>query len=164
MMPDHGSYDNALGLIVALAICGVGVLAFLISRANGARRSFSSGRRQDELALETLRGVVDAQRAHTMTWFAACAAGSLALVALGMAVLLPLAAAFVGVGIGRVRRLQRLAALTDADVTRVVSDGHFLFAAKDRVLLGWVAASPAVVARATRVPLARVRRTRQHRA
>ena len=162
MMPDHVSYDIG-GLVVALAICGVGVLGFLVSRANGARRSFSSGRRQDELALETLLGVVDAQRARTITWFAAWAIASFALVALGMAVLLPFSFAFAAVGIGRVRRLNRLAALTDNDVTRVVSDGHFLFAAKDRVLLGWVAAPPTVVARATRVPLARARRARHQR-
>ena len=157
----HG--NEADGVTVALALCGLGLLAFMFSRANGARRSFSSGRRQDEIDLVVLHRIVETASTRTILWFAACFACELAVVALDADVLLPLPIAFLLVGIGRARRLGRLAALRADGTTRVVSDGHFLFGARDKTLVGWVAASPACVARARQLPIARLRSTSARR-
>ena len=72
-------------------------------------------------------------------------------------VLIVTPALLTAVGVVTLCRLQMLLGLRAEPALRVSAHGDFLFVARGRRLVGWVAAPPRLVARASRLPVATLR-------
>jgi hypothetical protein len=156
--------DDAQGLAVALALMGLCGFAFVLTRANAVRRTFATSRHMVESDLDVLKHVSEAQRGRTAAFVVVCAF-VLAIVTalpleLGTSVMLsaPLTM-LLAAGVIGLCRLQLLLELQPEPSLRVMSHGHHLFAARGKRLIGWVAAPPSVVARASRLPVATMLRS-----
>ena len=154
--------SDAQGVAVAFALMGLCGFAFALTRANAVRRTFATSHHLAESDLELLKSVAHAQRTRT-TWFAALCAGavfvatSLPLEPSARAVLALTPAMLLAISLVALCRLQLLLGLRAEPGLRVRSHGHHLFASRGKRLVGWVAAPPSLVARASRLPVATVR-------
>lgn len=154
--------SDAQGVAVAFALMGLCGFAFALTRANAVRRTFATSHHLAESSLELLENVARAQRSRT-SWFAALCAGlvlvatSLPIAAETRAVLAITPAMLFAISLVALCRLQLLLGLRPEPGLRVRSHGHHLFASRGNRLVGWVAAPPHLVARASRLPVATVR-------
>lgn len=159
-MPD--GYENMQGLAVAFALMGLCGFAFAITRGNAVRRTFATSHHMASADLDALKAVARVQRRRVAAFAAVCTLALAALSALDVPVELRsllsvtpsllLAVAIVGL-----TRVQLLMGLEHEPTLRVLSHGHHLFVARGRRLVGWVAAPPTLLARASRLPVATLR-------
>ena len=154
--------DNSQGVAVAFALMGVCGLAYAITRANAVRRTFATSRLRVDTELDLLKSVAREQRRRTAVFAAASALvlfaiGSLPLELDTRVVLIVTPALLTAVGVVTLCRLQMLLGLRAEPALRVSAHGDFLFVARGRRLVGWVAAPPRLVARASRLPVATLR-------
>lgn len=151
--------DDFQGLAVAVALMGLCGVAFVLTRANAVRRTFATSRQLVPVEQALLEVVARAQRRRSVVFASACMLSVLAISALPIDLgartllmatpLLLLATTLFGL-----TRLQQL--LEPDGELRVLSHGHHLFAARGKRLVGWVAAPPRLVARASHLPVATV--------
>lgn len=151
--------ENMQGLAVAFALMGLCGFAFAITRGNAVRRTFATSHHMTNTDLEVIKAVARVQRRRVAAF-----AGGCTLVLAGLAALpvpaevrsllsvtpsMLLAVAVVGL-----TRVQLLLGLEHEPTLRVLSHGHHLFVARGTRLVGWVAAPPNLVARASGLPVA----------
>lgn len=154
--------DNSQGVAVAFALMGVCGLAYAITRANAVRRTFATSRLRVATELELLKSVARAQRRRTAVFaafsaLAAFAIGSLPIDLDTRIVLGVTPALLMTIAIVTLCRLQMLLGLRAEPALRVSAHGDFLFVARGKRLVGWVAAPPKLVARASGLPVATLR-------
>lgn len=152
--------DDSQGLAVAFALMGLCAFAFVLTRANAVRRTFATSRYLVPVDQALLTVVARAQRKRSVAFAAACMVTAMIISALPLdlgarAILMATPMLLLATTLFGLTRLQQLLE-PDAEV-RVLSHGHHLFAARGRRLVGWVAAPPGLVARASRFPVASVR-------
>ena len=156
------AHDDSFGLIVAFTLMGFCALGFVITRGNAVRRTFATSRHFDVIELEVVIRVARIQRNRAALFALVCAAvlyGSTRLPlppgALFFVSATPLL--LLGIAMVAVCRLQVLMGLHAEPPLRAFSHGDYLFAARGARLVDWVAASPRLLARASSLPVARVR-------
>jgi hypothetical protein len=157
----HG--DDIHGLAVAFALMGLCGLAFAITRDNAVRRTFATSRQFDDAELDVAQAVAQISRRRAVVFLAGCTVAQAGVAILpidpfarGILATAPLV--LFAAGLGALLRLQRvLAVRPDSDV-RITSHGNHLFASQGGELVGWVAAPPALIARASGLPSARILR------
>jgi hypothetical protein len=158
-----GTSRDDRGVAVAFMLMGLCTLAFAITRGNAVRRTFATSRHFADADLVQLQSVAYAQRART-AWFAcACGIVLLAIASLPiehdaqMMLAVP-PAMLLAIAIVALRRLQILIGLRPEPCLRVMAHGPYLFAARGKRLVGWVGATPSMIARASGLPTATARR------
>jgi len=155
--------DEWHGAAMAFALMGLCGLAFSVTRANAVRRTFATSQRMVEAHPDVMKRVVRTQSARTAMFIGICAA------ALGIVATLPIElearvilavtpAMLLTIGMIALYRLVLLDTLEPDEHTRVTSHGDYLFVARDKRLVGWVAAPPALLARASALPTAKLHR------
>lgn len=155
------SSDDARGAAVMFAFMGLCSLVYAVTRATAVRRTFVTSRRMVEAERTLLQLVARRQLWRALAFAAGCMIVGSAVSALPLeldirAILSVTPTAMLVVALVSARRLQQLLFVQgDADV-QVTSHGHFLYASRDGHLLGWVAAPPKLIARATELPVARL--------
>ncbi len=160
--PRAAGSSDVHGVAVAFMLMGLCGFAFAITRANAVRRTFATSHHMADSDLDVLKAVVYTQRRRTLAFIAGCALALAMLASLPFdvqtrAVLSLTPTMLLAVGAFGLCRLQLLLALRDDPSLRVLSHGEYLFAARGRRLVGWVAAPPALVARASKLPVATLR-------
>lgn len=159
-MAQDGS--DAQGAAIAFALMGLCGFAFAVTRANAVRRTFATSHHMDASSLELLKRVAQAQRFRTAVFTGVCALVLLVVARLPVELdalvgLVVTPAMLMTIGIVALCRLQLLLGLREEPQLRVLAHGHHLFAARGKRLVGWVAAPPSIVARASGLPVATVR-------
>jgi hypothetical protein len=155
-----GAADDSQGAAIALmGLCG---FAFALTRANAVRRTFATSHHMVDAELDLVKRVARAQRGRTELFVIACALAVAAIMSLPLAlgaraVLAMTPAMLMATGFVALCRLQLLVGLRPEPQLRTMSHGHYLFAARGKRLVGWVAAPPALVARASHLPVATLR-------
>ncbi|HEX5062890.1 MAG TPA: hypothetical protein VFV99_26130 [Kofleriaceae bacterium] len=150
------------GAAVAFALMGLCGFAFSITRGNAVRRTFATSQWMEDADIDVMLNVAKTQ-ATRMAMFVGVCATALALfsslpIELEARVILSVSPAMLmTIGVVALVRLQRLAAI-DPDGIRVTAHGHYLFVARDKQLVGWVGASPELLARASALPTAKLHR------
>lgn len=152
--------DDSQGLAVAFALMGLCAFAFVLTRANAVRRTFATSRYLVPVDRALLSVVARAQRKRGFVFAAACLSAAMIISTLPLdlgarAMLMATPMLLLATALFGLSRLQQLLE-PDAEI-RVLSHGHHLFAARGKRLVGWVAAPPRLVARASRFPVATVR-------
>ncbi len=150
--------NDALGAAVAFAFMGMCSLVFAITRATAARRTFATSRRKVAAERALLVAVARRQRGRALAFVAACIGAAFAVVTLPVALDIRLAlsvtpALMAIIGLVSAWRLQTLLGASDVDVT---AHGEFFYAARGARLVGWVSATPRLIARAMALPIARL--------
>src|SRR5688500_10994512 len=146
--------DDSRGLAVAFALMGVCAFAFVLTRANAVRRTFATSRRLVPVELALLTVVARAQRKRSIVFASACMVSVLAIAVMPLEIgartmLMATPMLLLGVTLFGLTRLQLL--LDPDSELRVPAHGDYLFAARGTQLVGWVAAPPRLVARASRL-------------
>jgi hypothetical protein len=159
---DDGVTDTQ-GVAVALMLMSLCGLAFAITRANAVRRTFATTRRFDEVDLLTLHAVARAQRSRTIGFLLVCTTALFGIASLplsleGQVVLVVTPTMLLTIAIIALCRLQFLIGLRPEAFWRGTAHGHYLFVARGKRLVGWVGAPPKLLARASGLPIATVRR------
>jgi hypothetical protein len=154
--------DDATGAAVAFGFMGMCLFAYAIMRGNAVRRTFATSRHLVDVDIDVLRRVARAQRARTGALAAICAlafygAAQLPLpvearVWLGLSPLLLLAVAVIALC-----QLELLIALRPEPGLKIAAHGHYIYVSREKRLVGWVAAPPKLLARATALPVATLR-------
>jgi len=157
------SSDDTHGVAIAFLLMGLCGLAFTWTRANAVRRTFATSRLFSDVDLELVQRVARAQRARTIWFAAACAVafGAVASLPIGTEtriVLVVTPTMLFTIAVIALCRLQLLVGLRPEPSLRVTSHGLYLFASRDHRLVGWVGATPALIARASALPVAKARR------
>jgi hypothetical protein len=153
--------DDARGAALAVAFMGLCTLVFAVTRATAVRRTFVTSRHKVDASLDLLRVVARRQRSRALAFAAACVV-AMALVArlpfelearmlLEVTPALMLIVAFVSA-----LQLHRLVRITPDLSLHVSSHGPFMYAARGGRLVGWVSAPLALVASASKLPVARL--------
>lgn len=159
------SSDDAQGAAVAFAFMGMCTVVFALTRAAAVRRTFATSCRRVATSVDLLHRVVRLQRTRALMFVAFCVLACAAVAQLpfdpvhrvvfgltpGLMLIVALASAW---------QLQRLSSVTSARDLDVSSHGRFLYVARAGRLVGWVAAPPGLVARATSLPRARLQTPR----
>lgn len=156
------SSDNSPGVAIALALMGLCGVAFVITRANAVRRTFATSHHLATADLELVQAVARRQRTRTTLFAAACAGVLPVILSVPMAlearaVLAVAPAMLFALAVVALCRLELLLGLHHEPTLRVLSHGHHLFVARGKRLVGWVAAPPGLVARASGLPVATLR-------
>lgn len=154
--------DDSQGAAIAFALMGLCGFAFALTRANAVRRTFATSHHMADAELDLVKSVARAQRGRTELFVVACALAVAAIMSLPLAiearaVLAMTPALLMTTGFVALCRLQLLVGLRAEPQLRTMSHGHYLFAARGKRLVGWVAAPPALVARASNLPIATLR-------
>ena len=158
---DPGGDSRGIG--IAFMLMGLCSLAFAITRGNAVRRTFATSRHFAAADLVQLQLVARAQRSRTI-WFAcACAVALGGIAALPIEVEAQIALVvtptmLITISIIALCRLQLLLGLQPEPGLRVMSHGPYLFAARGKRLVGWVGATPSMMARTSGLPTAVARR------
>jgi hypothetical protein len=161
MRAAYGS-DELQGISVAvlfMSFCGI---ALAITRANAVRRTFATSRRLVEADLDVMKNVAQLQRKRAVFWVVASAVfvagiGSLPLAFGPKLVLLTTSTMLFGAAAVAFSRIELVLGLRSEPSLRVLSHGEFLFVARGKRLVGWVAAPPRIVAAASHLPVAKLR-------
>lgn len=156
------SSDDARGAAVAVAFMGLCTLVYAVTRATAVRRTFVTSRHKVDASLELLHVIARRQRTRALAFGAACVLAGVAISRLPFALdgrlLLGVTPALMFmVALVSAWQLHRLLRLTPDPDLRVSSHGPFMYAARGGRLVGWVAAPTALVARASDLPIARLR-------
>jgi hypothetical protein len=159
-MAQDGS--DAQGAAIAVALMGLCGFAFVLTRANTVRRTFATSKHMADASLELVKSVARAQRKRAAVFAAVCVAAVLVVSGLPLpiearAALAVPATLLLGISLVAICRLQLLLGLAPEPSLRVRSHGHHLFVSRGKRLVGWVAAPPRLVARASGLPVATVR-------
>jgi hypothetical protein len=154
--------DDARGAAVAVAFMGLCTLVYAVTRATAVRRTFVTSRHMVDASLELFQVIARRQRARALAFAAACALAGVAISQLpfgldGRLLLGVTPALMFVVAIVSALQLHRLLGLRAEPELRVMSHGPFMYAASGELLVGWVAAPPALIARASHLPTARLR-------
>lgn len=154
--------EDARGAAVAVAFMGLCTLVYAVTRATAVRRTFVTSRHKVDTSLELLQVIARRQRTRAVAFGAACVLAGLAISTLPFALdgrlLLGVTPALMFmVALVSAWQLHRLLHLTPDPELHVSSHGPFMYAARGGRLVGWVAAPPALVARASDLPVARLR-------
>lgn len=149
------------GAAIAFALMGLCAIAFTITRANAVRRTFATSRRMVESQLDVMRRIAQTQSARAAAFVAVCTIALLGIVTLQIdleerVVLAVTPMMLLVIGVLSLFRLERLQTLR-GDL-RVTTHGHYMFVARGKRLVGWVAAPPALLAQATALPIAKLQR------
>jgi hypothetical protein len=159
--PRAATSDDATGAAVAFGFMGMCLFAYAIMRGNAVRRTFATSRQLIEVDIDVLRRVARAQQSRTAVLAAVCALAVYAVAQLPLQVeariwlgASPLL--LLGVAIVSLCQLQMLIGLRPEPELRVLSHGHYLYVARGKRLVGWVAAPPKLVARVSSLPIATV--------
>ncbi len=152
--------DDFQGLAVAIALMGLCGVAFVLTRANAVRRTFATSRRLVPVEQALLAVVARAQRRRSMVFASACMLSMLAISSLPLdlgarTLLMATPMLLLATTLFGLTRLQQL--IEPDGELRVLAHGDYLFAARGRKLVGWVAAPPRLIARASHLPVATVR-------
>lgn len=159
--PQYGT-DDTKGAAIGFALMGLCVVAYAITRGNAVRRTFATSRHLVDCELEKMKYVARMQRNRT-AWFAL---GCLLLLTaiswldldLHAQVWLSVSPAIMFVFAAFAWcELQMLQWLQPEPDLRVSSHGDYLFVSRGKRLVGWVAASPKLLARASALPVATLR-------
>jgi len=154
--------DDARGAAVAVAFMGLCTLVYAVTRATAVRRTFVTSRHMVGASLELFHVIARRQRARSLAFAAACALAGVAIAQLplggdGRLLLGVTPALMFVVALVSALQLHRLLGLRAESELRVTSHGSFMYAARGEHLVGWVAAPPTLVARASHLPTARLR-------
>lgn len=152
--------DDSHGFAVAFALMGLCAFAYVLTRANAVRRTFATSRYLVPVESALLAVVARAQRKRSVVFASACMVAVVLISSLPLdlgarTMLMAAPVLLLGTALFGLSRLQLLLE-PDAEL-RVLSHGHYLYAARGKRLVGWVAAPPKLVARASRLPIAVVR-------
>jgi hypothetical protein len=160
--PSAYESDDSTGAAVAFALMGLCVVAYAITRGNAVRRTFATSHHLVDIDLETMKRVARLQRGRTGWVVLACAVlvNVFALLPLELDVRLWLSASpaimFVVTAFAWCQ-LQMLLWLQPEPGLRASSHGDYMFVSRNRRLVGWVAAPPSLIARASSLPVATLR-------
>lgn len=154
--------NNMQGLAVAFALMGLCGFAFAITRGNAVRRTFATSHYMATSDLEVMKAVAAVQRRRVAAFAAGCTFILAVLAALPIpaelrSVLSVTPSLLLAVSVVGLTRVQLLLGLEHEPTLRVLSHGHHLFVARGKRLVGWVAAPPGLVARASGLPVATLR-------
>ena len=156
------SSDDARGAAVAVAFMGLCTLVYAVMRATAVRRTFVTSRHKVDASLELFHVIARRQRTRSLAFAAACVLAGVAIARLPFALdgrlLLGVTPALMFVvALVSAFQLHRLLGLRAEPGLRVMSHGPFMYAARGERLVGWVSAPPKLVARASHLPIARLR-------
>lgn len=155
----NGEADGISVAVFLMSFCGI---ALAVTRANAVRRTFATSKRLVETDLDVMRNVAQLQRKRAVCFVAASAVAAAAVASMPLPIgpqllLLVTATMLFGASIVALSRIELVLGLRSEPSLRVLSHGEFLFVARDRRLVGWVAAPPHIVAAASRLPVAKLR-------
>jgi hypothetical protein len=156
------SSDDARGAAVAVAFMGLCTLVYAVTRATAVRRTFVTSRHKVDASLELLHMIARRQLSRALVFAAACVLAGAGIARLPLALdgrllLAVTPALMLVVALVSAWQLHRLLGLRADPDLRVLAHGPFMYAARGERLVGWVSAPLALVARASDLPVARVR-------
>jgi hypothetical protein len=160
--PSAYESDDSTGAAVAFALMGLCVFAYAITRGNAVRRTFATSHHLVEVDLETMKRVAGLQRTRTGWVVLVCAllVSGFALLPLDLHARLWLSASpaimFVVTAFAWCQ-LQMLLWLQPEPGLRAASHGDYMFVSRGKRLVGWVAAPPSLIAKASSLPIATLR-------
>lgn len=154
--------DDATGAAIAFLFMGLCVIAYMVTRANAVRRTFATSRHLVEVNIDAMKRVAKVQRARAVVFAIACALVISAITWLPVHVeakiwLAATPAILLVVAAVAACQLQMLMWLRAEPDLRVASHGDYMFVSRSSRLVGWVAAPPKLLARASALPIAKLR-------
>jgi hypothetical protein len=160
--PHARESPDSQGVAVAFGFMAFCIVGYVLARGNAIRRAFVTSRHLIEGDLEVLRNVARIQSRRTACSAAVCglvvfAVGNMAMTPNTVVWVLTPPLLLLCISMIALCRLRVLVGLRAEPGLRVLSHGQYLYAVRGKRLVDFVAATPAVIARATSLPTAKIR-------